>query len=205
LAAQWGTAFEVHDMIAVKGPRGERTLSPSASGRSRYWGILGGHLPLPGSQSSPLFVVRGDYEVIATRPTGVQTLHTRVHADVPIIWRNRERFSELDRSRGGAVTWRSARSATGKLVLILAMNADPGTGALGICACLAEAYSEKFYIPPYALANVPPTPAHPRGFPLNLVMLLELPIAPVNTASPNSVDAVLAFAASISGRTVQFK
>ena len=91
----------------------------------------------------------------------------------PLIWRNREQVNEVDRARGVAVTWKSSR--TGAVVLIVAMNADARTGALGVCACVANAGSGRFQIPPYALANIPPTPAHPRGFPLNLMILAELP------------------------------
>jgi hypothetical protein len=91
------------------------------------------------------------------------------------------------------------------VIVIVAMNQDSQSGALGVCACLAKASSGTFQIPPYALANIPPTPAHPRGFPLNLIMLLELPEVPVTAATGTGVDRVLAFAASISGRTVQFK
>jgi hypothetical protein len=85
------------------------------------------------------------------------------------------------------------------------MNADSRSGALGISACLAPAADESFHIPAYALANIPPSPAHPRGFPLNLLLLAELPALRSVPATGMDVDRILSFAASISGRMVRFQ
>ena len=82
---------------------------------------------------------------------------------------------------------------------------EPGRAqrAVGLSSCLVNASSGIFHIPPYALANIPPMPDRLSGLPLNLILLLELPQRPVSGGT--GVDAVLAFAASISARTVRFK
>lgn len=91
------------------------------------------------------------------------------------------------------------------MMLIVAMNADSRSGAIGSCVCLADAASGSFQIPAYALANVPPTPAHARGLPLNLILLVQLPLVPETADAGTGVDRILAFTASIFGRTVQFQ
>jgi hypothetical protein len=88
-------------------------------------------------------------------------------------------------------------------MLILAMNSDSRSGALGVCVCLANAAAGSFHVPAYALSNIPPSPAHPRGFPLNWMVLAELPRL---EATPRAaLDRLLAFATSVSARTVRFK
>jgi uncharacterized protein (TIGR03437 family) len=204
LEALRGKPLDAGPSVTVRGLGGEQLLAGTAY-RGRYWQILGGHPPLPGIKALPLFLTPGDYQVTAPGGAGVGAFGTTIRAESPLIWRNRKQLGEVERTRGTTVTWLSPARPDSKLIVIVAMNQDSRSGALGVCACLAKASSGSFQIPPYALANIPPTPAHPRGFPLNLIMLLELPEVPITAATGTGVDRVLAFAASISGRTVQFK
>lgn len=199
-----GKPLDAGPSVTVRGSGAEQLLAGTAY-RGRYWQILGGHPPLPGIKALPLFLTPGDYQVSAPGGAGVGAFGTTIRVESPLIWRNRKQLGDVDRTRGATVTWLSPARPDSKVIVIVAMNQDSQSGALGVCACLAKASSGTFQIPPYALANIPPTPAHPRGFPLNLIMLLELPEVPVTAATGTGVDRVLAFAASISGRTVQFK
>ena len=204
LEALRGKPLDAGPHVTIRGPGREQVLEATSS-PGRYWQILGGRPPAPGVKALPLFLKPGDYQISAPGGAAVGAFETTVHAESPLVWRNRKEFGEVDRSRGTTVTWVSPARPNSKLMVIVAMNEDSRSGALGVCACLAKASSGSFQIPPYALANIPPTLAHPRGFPLNLILLLELPEFPVTTPKGTAVDRVMAFAASVSGRTVQFK
>jgi uncharacterized protein (TIGR03437 family) len=191
--------------VAVGGRGGERLLPHSGSAQKTYSAVIGGHPPVPGASDLPLFLAPGEYQFTTSGGADVGVLHAKVRTSPPLVWRNREQLGELDRARGATVTWRSSLAGTPAVILIVAMNADSRSGALGVCACLANAAEGSFRIPAYALANIPASPSHPRGFPLNLMILAELPPVSPTLAAGTGVDAIAAFAASISGRTVRFK
>jgi uncharacterized protein (TIGR03437 family) len=202
LAAMQGKPLEAGPSVTVQGP-GAPQLLPPTEPRGVYWGVIGGRPPVPGAKDLPIFLTPGDYRITAPGGSGVGAFRTSVRVAPPLVWQNREQLTEIDRSQGANVTWQS--SGKSRYVLIVAMNDDSRSGALGLCACLANAASRSFQIPAYALANIPPMPAHPRGFPLNLVLLAELPEISVTTAAAAGLDRVLSFAISVSARTVGFK
>jgi len=202
LAAMPGKPLDAGPSVTVRGQAGEQPLPATESG-GVYWHVIGGRPPVPGIKDLPLFLTPGDYQVTAPGAAGVGAFQTSVRVSPPLEWQNREDLAEIDRARGGSVTWQS--SAKSGYVAIVAMNDDSRSGALGLCACLANAASGSFRIPAYALANIPPTAAHPRGFPLNLVLLAELPDISVTTPMAGGLDRVLSFAISVSARTVRFK
>jgi uncharacterized protein (TIGR03437 family) len=188
--------------VTVRGAAGEQLLPARGSPGSPYWRVIGGRPPIPGAKDLPLFLTPGDYQLTGGGAGG-GTFQAGVHVAPPIVWQNRGELAEMDRTRGGNVTWKS--SAKSGYVVIVAMNEDSRSGALGLCACLANAASGSFQLPAYALANIPPTPAHPRGFPLNLVVLAEFPEISVTTPMASGFDRALSFAISVSARTVRFK
>jgi uncharacterized protein (TIGR03437 family) len=208
LEALPGTPLDAGAAVTVAGSAGNRSL-PRDHSRGNYWAVIGGQSPVPGARELPLFLSPGDYAVSAGSGSGVNPMQTKVRVRPPLVWLNREQLSEVDRARGATVTWRSSASGIPTVVLIVAMNVDSRSGALGVCACLANAADGSFRIPAYALANIPESPEHPRGFPLNLVLLTELPEQPdaagAEANAGMNMDRVLAFAASLSGRTVRFR
>ncbi|HLG96023.1 MAG TPA: hypothetical protein VKX49_06905 [Bryobacteraceae bacterium] len=199
-----GKPLDAGPGVTIRGPAGEQLL-PATSYKGRYWQLLGGRPPAPGVKAEPLFIKPGQYQISAPGGVDVGAFHASMRAESPLVWRNRKQVGKVDRSRGATVTWLSPDRPATKVVLVVAMSEESQTGASGVCACLANASAGKFQIPAYALANIPPTPAHPRGFPLNLILLVELPGVPVTASRVTGVDGVLAFGASVSGRTVQFK
>lgn len=204
LQALPGTPLDAGPAVAVEGTGGNRSLPPDRSHRN-YWAVIGGHSPMLGARDLPLFLTPGEYQVSTPGGPEVGAFHARVRIASPLVWRNREQLAEVDRARGATVSWRSAATGAPAFVLIVAMNADAISGATGVCVCLTHAADGSFHIPAYALANLPPSPAHPRGFPLNLMLLVELPEIRSLPAAGTDVDRILSFAASISGRTVRFK
>lgn len=204
LQALPGTPLDAGPAVAVAGAAGNRSLPPDRSHRN-YWAVIGGHSPMPGARDLPLFLTPGEYQVSTPGGPDVGAFHAQVRIGTPLVWRNREQLAEVTRTRGATVSWRSAGAGGPAFVLIVAMNADSLSGATGVSVCRAHAADGSFHIPAYALANIPPSPAHPRGFPLNLMLLVELPEMRSLPAAGTDIDRVLSFATSISGRTVRFK
>jgi uncharacterized protein (TIGR03437 family) len=202
LEALPGTPIDVGADVTVVGSGGNRSLPRDQSPHRNYGAVIGGHSPAPGAKELPLFLAPGDYQVKAP---GTDAFQVKVRVGSPLVWRNREQLTEVERARGATVTWQPPSSGPPSFILIVAMNADSRSGALGVCACLANAGDGNFRIPEYALANIPQTPLHPRGFPLNLVLLAEIPENPAVPADGTDMDRILAFATSISARTVLFK
>lgn len=196
-----GRPLDAGPAVTVRGETREQLLPARGSPGSPYWRVIGGRPPIPGAKALPLFLTPGDYQLSASG--GVGAFQTGVHVGPPLVWQNRDQLIEMDRSAGGTVTWQS--SAKDGYVVIVAMNQNSRNGALGLCTCLTSAASGSFQLPAYALANIPPTEAHPRGFPLNLVVLVELPAISVSAPTAPGLDRVLSFAVSVSARTVRFK
>jgi uncharacterized protein (TIGR03437 family) len=198
-----GKLLDAGPSVTIRAPRGEQLLPGSVFPSGRYWSIIGGHSPLPWIQALPLFLKSGDYQISAPGGRDIGPFHTTVLVKSPLIWRNRSQIGQVDRTRGATVTWLPSEKSGADLIVVLALNQDSRSGSLGLCACLAKASAETFHIPAYALANIPPTPEHPFGLPLNMIVLLELPKMPVATGT--GTDGTLVFGASLSARTVQFK
>jgi len=205
LQALPGKALDAGPAVSVEGAGGNRSLPRERSSHRNYWAVIGGHSPAPGARELPLFLLPGEYQVATPGGADVHALHAPVRLGPPLVWENRGQLTEVDRARGATLSWRSAMAGPQHFVLIVAMNADSRSGALGVCACLAPASAGTFRIPAYALANIPPSPAHPRGFPLNLLLLAELPEVRSEPITGTDVDRILSFGASISGRTVRFQ
>ena len=195
-----GTPLDGGAELVVRGGGGERVLRKSSTS---YWGLLGGHAPVPSLHEFPLFIAPGEYRVSAPGGADLRPFEASVSVAAPIEWLNREQIAVVDRARGVSVEWRPP--TTPSLVLILAMNSDSRTGASGLGVCLADSRAGSFRIPNYALANIPPSPAHPRGFPLNILGLIQLPISPQIVETQAGLDRVLTFALSVSARNVRFQ
>jgi uncharacterized protein (TIGR03437 family) len=205
LAALPGKPLDAGAAIAVEGPGGARALPLGDAIRSNYWAVLGGHAPAPGSKETPLFLTPGEHRVSVPGGAGVGPFVISLTAAEPLIWQNREQVNSVDAQRGATVTWQPGAGRENGVVLIAAMNVDSRSGALGLCACLANSADASFHIPGYALANIPKSPERPRGFPLNLILLVEFPQTLTVPAPGAGLDRLLGFTASVVGRSVEFK
>lgn len=195
-----GSMLDAGDTIQVKGAGGERSLQRSRGA------VLGGTTPLPQAQSNrrPLFLKPGDYVFSVPGGRDVNSFDTTVRVSRPIEWTNRDRLDTVERQRGVTLKWRAARPDG--LVLITAINSDEESGGVGMCSCVEYASKGSFYVPPDALANIPPTPAQAQGLPTNLLSLVELPGDNTSQSTIAGVlDRVMAFYASASARTVSYK
>jgi uncharacterized protein (TIGR03437 family) len=186
--------------ISVRGAAGERKFQRAKAS------MLGGVTPWPQAQSKrfPLFLAPGDVTFSASGGRDVGPFASTVHVTPAIDWTNRDGIGTVDRERGVTVKWSAANP--NNLVLITAINSDEESGGVGMCSCIEHASAGSFHVPPDALANIPPTPAEPRGLPTNTLLVAEVPgDDTARTLSPGGMDRVVAFFASVSARTVSFR
>jgi len=186
--------------ITVQGADGSRKL------RAVKPVVLGGNTPWPQAQSKrfPLLLAPGDFTFSTAGGREMGPFSTTIRVGATIDWTNRDGIANVDRERGVTVKWRAA-SPKG-WVLITAVNSDEDSGGAGLCSCIERASAGSFHVPPNALANIPPTPAEPAGWPTNMLIVAELPgDDTARTTSSGSVDHVVAFFASASARNVSFR
>jgi uncharacterized protein (TIGR03437 family) len=194
-----GLPLEAGDSLTVQGADGERKFHRARGA------LLGGATPLPQAPSKrfPLFLAPGDFTFSTSGGRDVGPFSSTVHVTAAIDWTNRDAIGTVDRRRGVTVRWRAARP--NGWVVISAINSDEESGGVGLCSCVEHASAGSFHIPPDALANIPPTPAEPRGLPTNTLFVAELPgDDTARTLSPGGIEHVMAFFASVSARTVSF-
>src|SRR5581483_9754883 len=75
------------------------------------------------------------------------------HVGAPFEWPEREQIRVVDRKRGVTLHWRDPNRDD--LMVILAMNQDEITTAIGMCLCTVSASQGQFTIPPAMLGNIP--------------------------------------------------
>jgi len=195
-----GTALDAGEQLIVRGAAGTRHFG-KPQGSDTYGGVLGGNAPVPTASNFPLFLRAGEYTISGNGPdTGA--FAARLEAQKPIRWKDRDRILSVDRSRGVTVHWAAARRDD--FVLIVAVNADNETGALGRALCVAPAQPGVFTMPASALTNLPPTRPG-SGLPLNTLWVFEVPGRAPDPFRGQRLDRGIAFYVSASGRTVSFR
>ena len=198
-----GTPLDAGRTITIQGHSLSAALTRAMGFRKDYGGVLGGTAPLSSAQPKKLFFQPGTYEISGSGAADVGPFHARVPVPKAIQWTNRGSVAVVDRARGMELRWKSQRK--NGLVLIIATNVEPNSGAGGTCACLASAEDGQFSIPPEALQNLPPTVPGSEGLPLNLLVVLELPNEPITTAGIQGLADLAVFFVSASARTVIYQ
>ena len=199
-----GGVLDAGHVITVEGASGVRTIPMESPAARHFFAVIGGHPLSPVAKELPRFLVPGDEYAIKTGGgVDVPSFQVSIRAADPVIWTNRAALADVDRARGATVEWKA--SPRDALVAILAMNSDSLSGNMGGCICLANAAAGSFHVPAYALANIPRSPAHARGFPLNLMFVLAFPQLSTDSAGIRGLSRSTKFAASISGRSVRFR
>ena len=196
-----GTPLDAGEQLTFRGAYEMRRIGKSQGSPNTYGGVLGGNPPGPTAHTFPHFLRPGTYGVSGDGP-GTGAFEAEVEAWKPIRWTDRARIASVDRSRGVTVHWAAARKDS--FVLIVAVNADNGTGALGCALCVAPAQPGRFTVPSTVLTNLPPTKPGP-GLPFHTLWIIEVPgRAPKPFQGPR-LDRGIAFYVSASGRTVSFR
>lgn len=185
------------------GPRliltdGTRTAKlPSKRVEGQYSAPVGGTAPVIWGPGTPLFLKPGGYRV---RSNDMQV-------DVPFTvppafeWVNQKEAHEIDRSAGILLQWTGA--GADRQVVIAAFNVHPESAAMGTLLCTAAPGATEMQIPPYALANFPPTD-QATPVPIRGLVVATIPRAPSGVHSDAFDDLRSAFL-DIRGQTVTFR
>ncbi len=198
-----GAALDAGSSLTVEGATGVRKVSMESPDAGHFFAVIGGHPLSPVAKELPAFLTPGaEYRLKTEGGADTGPFQATIRAAEPVVWTNRSALADIDRARGVRIEWRA--SPRDALVAIAAMNSDSLSGAMGACVCIADAAAGRFDVPAYALANVPISPAHPRGFPLNLMFVVAFPQPSAEPAGTRGLTRSTTFAASISGRSVRF-
>jgi hypothetical protein len=195
-------SLDAGDAISMNGPAGVRKLLRDPRQPEYYDATLGGVGPFSREPVKPLYLSRGAYTISAPGGKNIGPFSVKVEVTPSLTWKNRDRTGIIDRDAGVTVEWKAVRS--GDEILILAMNADRGSGDTAAAVCMAHAADGRFRIPPVALGNLPPT--RPQDdLTASLVLLAELPVNPPARIQANGLDAGFAAFLSVDARLVKYK
>jgi uncharacterized protein (TIGR03437 family) len=198
-----GRSLDAGDIIQVAGPKGERKITRKNRATPLYTAVLGGTTPLPMRETLPLFLQPGEYRIHVPGSAGLAPFDAAMSVERALRWKNRNRLSTVDRAGGTAIEWKAAHSDD--LIVITAMNAAGPGDAMAVCFCAVSAAAERFTIPPYALANIPPTEPGQNNLPLNLLFVSEIHNTPTAKPAPGNLDALTLSSLSAVGRTVTYR
>jgi uncharacterized protein (TIGR03437 family) len=194
--------LDAGEAISMNGPAGVRKLQHDPRQQEYYDATLGGVGPFSREPAKPLYLSRGAYTISAPGGKDIGPFSVKVEVTPSVTWKNRERTDTIDRDAGVTLEWKAVRS--GDEILILAMNADRGSGDTAAGVCVAHAADGRFRIPPAALGNLPPT--RPQDdLTASLVLLAELPVNPPARIEANGLDAGFAAFLSVDARLVKYK
>ena len=198
-----GDSLDAGESIAITGPGGQRSLTRKNKANALYTSVLGGSTPLPMREPLPLFLRPGDYRIDVPGGPAIAPFGANVRVEQTIRWKNRDSASVVDRLQGSTVHWKAARPDD--LIVIAAMNAFSPGDAVATCFCAARGSDGHFFIPPYALANLPASRPGQGNLPLNLLFLAEIHRTDPQGPAPGSLAALTLASVSASGRTVRFR
>jgi len=152
------------------------------------------------SSASPL--APGGYHLRTSGSNGVEGLDASVAVPPPFEWVNAAAVQEVDRGKGVELVW---RGPPGRRMLAVVASLDAVTSALGVAVCAARPEADRMEIPPYALANIPPT-ASPAGLiPLRLVALISIPGTALGSGRSGGLDDLRTAFIEAEAKTAHFR
>lgn len=200
-----GRQLNAGAQLQVSGIKGNKPIAQldAKTSPGLYLGILGGTLPLPGTEQLPPFLEGGSFTVTGSGGPDVGAFRATVNMGSQVNWNNRSQLTTITRASGATVTWTGGDSS--QVVLLAGGSTNQDTKASGGFFCLSPATSHSFTIPAATLADVPPTGATAGlSGSLGAVMVLSLPMASQKFTAPG-LDTGFGFAATASIAVVQFK
>jgi len=201
-----GANLDAGPSVSVSGPDGVRRAMSSDKMISEkkpqiYSAILGGDPPLSRIPPTPLFLAPGQYHVDIPGGPDVGAAKAVVEVPRPIVWRNRDGVTILDRRVGTELTWTLSRGYT---AVVFAWNINRRSSTAGFAVCLPPVRAEVFRIPSTAVANLPASGASGSDLSLGFVGVGAVPLEPPSF-SAGGLDQARIVAASLSGRSVVVK
>jgi hypothetical protein len=119
----------------------------------------------------------------------------------PILWRNRDGVTVLDRRVGADLAWTLPEAYT---AVVFAWNINRRGSSAGFAVCLPPLRAEEFRIPATAIANLPASGASGSDLSLGFVGVAAVPLQPPSF-SVAGLDQARIVSASLSGRSVVVK
>ena len=194
--------LDVGEAIAIAGPAGTHSLPQDPHQKDYYSATLGGLVPFSRGEAKPLYLNRGAYTVTAPGGADVGPFSTKLDVMPVIVWKNRDRIEDVDRSAGVQMEWKAARP--NDAVLLLAVNADRMSGDSAVSLCMAHAADGQFRIPAIALGNLPVTNEE-DDLTASFLGLLELPVDTPSRIEARGLDSAFAAFVSASARLVRYR
>ncbi len=171
---------------------------PSKKDEGQYSGPLGGTAPVIWGPGTPLFLQPGDIRIHSDEAK----LDVPVPVSPAFDWVNRKDVKEIDRASGVLLKWTGV--GVDRQVVMAVFNVHPDTLAMGTSLCVAPPGAAQMEIPPYALANIPPTD-RVTGVPIRGVILATIPRSASGVHSAAAFDDLRAAFLDIRGQTVTFR
>ena len=145
--------------LTVTGPKGSVQIphfDPN-SGTGPYVSLLGGKVPVSGSNSLPPFLEPGSYTITGPGGKDVGKFSASLTLATPLNWTNQSQITSINRSAGVTLTW--SGGDPGSTVLILGGSTNQQSKNSGGFGCLAPISAGTFTVPSNVLMDLPPTGA----------------------------------------------
>jgi hypothetical protein len=190
-----GRALDAGPQLMVTGPVGSIPLPKSEEVPGPYLGLLGGAIPIEGTESLPPFLNGGAYSVTGPGGADVGSFTANITIGVPIAWTNRDATVEMNRSAGLPLTWSGGDAS--KLVIIGGISAEQESGGTAGFFCFVPAAPGNFTVPASVLANLPG-----GAEALGVVIVGSVPTGNVPTFSASGIEKGVLVNVALFGKTV---
>ncbi len=196
-----GANLDAGPSLGITGPEGVRRTPASEKTSQIYSAILGGDPPLGRIPPTPLFLAPGKYMVDIPGGADVGAAKATVDVTGPIVWRNRNQVTVLDRQVGTELAW---TLPSGYTAVVFAWNINRRSSSAGFAFCLPPLRAEEFRIPATAVANLPVSGVSGSDLSLGFVGVAAVPVEPPSF-SATGLNLARILSASLSGRSVVVK
>ena len=153
------TQLDAGSALTVSGPNGSQKLQhfdPNANS-GPYMSVIGGTMPVDGSQTLPAFLDPGSYTITGAGGKDVGAFSAPLTVANPVTWNNAGTVTSINRAAGLTVSWSGGDSSLS--VLIAGGSTDQKTKKSGGFMCLVPIAAGTFTVPPNILVDLPPTGA----------------------------------------------
>jgi uncharacterized protein (TIGR03437 family) len=143
--------------LSVTGPKGTAQIThfdPNA-GTGPYLSLLGGKVPVDGSDSLAPFLEPGSYTITGPGGKDVGAFSAPLSLATPLNWTNQSQIAAINRAAGLTITWSGGDQKS--TVAIFGGSTDQQSKNSGGFLCLAPVAAGTFTVPPNVLLDLPPT------------------------------------------------
>ena len=189
-------------LVIRRGAGGQRTISRGLEAYGTYRQRIGTAGFAAKRGSPPLFLDPGDFVLSSPGGKQVGDFNAPFRAPVPFEWPERDQIRVVDRRRGVTLHWRDPNRDN--LMVIVALNQDEITTAIGMCLCTANSSSGQFTIPAAMLGNVPASRDIAENS-INELAIASLPRKPESTIRARGLDGGMIYTLYANGRSVEYR